>query len=171
MTWRLYALLSGGAFVATYLVSGPPGTLPARAPQPRAVAASPTPTIAAGEIQELAARLEARVRQATSYQTPTRNPFEFGRVRTPEPKQVTAPKLPEVPVVFAPPPPPFTLTGIAADHVNGELQRTAILSAPSGVTLAREGETVGIYKIVAIEENAVVLESTTDGTTRRLALR
>ena len=100
-----------------------------------------------------------------------RNPFEFGRVRRPALQQVIAPKLPAMPVVVAPPTPPFTLSGIAADHVNGALQRTAIFSGPTGVTLAREGETVGGYKVVTIAENEAIVESTTDGTTHRLALR
>jgi hypothetical protein len=171
MTWRLYALLSGGAFVATYLVSGQPGTpTPTPVSQRRAVAGSPAPSTAENEIQELASRLEGRVRQALEYQAPTRNPFEFGRVRQPAPQQVIAPKLPPVPVVLAPPRPPFMLSGIAADHVNGALQRTAIFSGPTGVTLAREGETVSGYKVVTIAENEAIVESTTEGTTHRLAL-
>jgi hypothetical protein len=173
MTWRLYALLSGGAFVATYLVSGQPGTLaPARVSPPRpAAAASSTPSTAEREIQELADRLEGRVRKAVRYQTPTRNPFEFGHARQLPPQQVIAPKL--VPVVIAPPPPPpppFTLTGVATNRADGAVQRTAIFSGSNGVVLAREGEIVAGYKVVTIEENAVVVESS-DGTTHRFALR
>jgi hypothetical protein len=174
MTWRLYALLSGGAFVATYLVSGQPGTLaPARTSPPRPAAASSPPSTAEHEIQELANRLEDRVRQAVSYQSPTRNPFEFGHVRQAPSQRVVAPKLPEVPVVVAPPPPPpppFTLSGVATNRVDGAVQRTAIFSGSNGVILAREGEIVGGFKVMAIEEEAAVLESTLDASTHRLAL-
>jgi hypothetical protein len=172
MTWRLYALVSGGAFVATYLFSGQPGTpTPARAPQARPAAASPSSSNAENEIQLLAARLEARVRQAASYQAPTRNPFEFGHVPQPAPKQVIAPKLPELPYVPPPPPPPpFTLSGIAANHVDGALQRTGIFSGSNGVQLAREGESVGGYKVVTIDDNAALLESPADGRQHRLTL-
>ena len=171
MTWRLYALLSGGAFVATYLVSGQPGTVtPARASQPRPVAAAPASSTAENDIQELAARLERRVQEAASYHTPTRNPFEFGPVRQPAPKPVIAPKLPEVPVVIAPPPPPFTLSGIAATHIDGVLQRTAVFSTQTGVVLAREGDMVGGFTVRAIEDEAAVLESTIDASTHRLTL-
>ena len=172
MTWKLYALLSGGAFVATYLVSGQPGTLaPAGPAQPRtAAAAAPVPTNAENEIQHLAARLERRVREAASYHTPTRNPFEFGHVPQPAEKQVIAPKLPDMPVVVAPPPPSFTLTGIAANHVDDALQRTAVFATQSGVVLAREGDVVGGFRVMAIEENAAVLESTLDASSHRLTL-
>lgn len=172
MTWRLYALLSGGAFVATYLVSGQPGTLtPTGALQPRPAVASPSSSNVENEIQQLADRLEARVREATSYQAPTRNPFNFGPVAQPAPKQVVAPKLPEAPFVPPPPPPPpFTLSGIAANRVDGALQRTGIFSGSSGVQIAREGESVGGYKVVTIEDNAAVLESPADGRQHRLTL-
>ena len=171
MTWRLYALLSGGAFVATYLVSGQPGTLaPVRVVQAPPVAVSPARSNAENEIQELAARLEGRVRQAASYHAPTRNPFEFGHVRQPAPKLVIPPKLPELPVVIAPPPPPFTLSGIATNHVDGALQRTAIFSTPTGVVLAREGEMIGGFKLATVEDDAAVLESTIDASTHRLRL-
>jgi hypothetical protein len=171
MTWRLYALLSGGAFVATYLVSGQPGTLaPARPAQPQAAAVAAAPSHAENEIQQLAARLERRVREAASYHTPTRNPFDFGHVPPPKPKRVIAPKLPEVPVVVAPPPPPFTLSGIAVNHVDGALQRTAVFATQTGVVLAREGDVVGGFKVMTIEDDAAVLESTFDASSHRLAL-
>ena len=156
--------------MATYLVSGP-GTLTHVRPQAPAVT-RPAPRGATDvDIQDLADRLQSRVRGEVSYQAPTRNPFAFGVTRHAERKQVIAPKPPETPVAPAPQAPSIGLSGIASDRVNGSVQRTAIFSSPTGVLLAREGETVGgSYRVVSIDENAVTLETTSDGTTLRLSL-
>jgi hypothetical protein len=172
MTWKLYALLSGAAFVGTYLVSGP-AAIPHARPQTSRVTvpqSAPASTVET-DIQVLADRLESHVRGDTTYHPPTRNPFTFGQPHL-SARPVTSPKVAELP-----PPPPIPvgpsvkLSGIAEDRVNGVLQRTAIFSGPMGVLLAREGETVdGSYRIVSIDENAVTLERASDGTSLRLSL-
>ncbi|HEY1301974.1 MAG TPA: hypothetical protein VGF24_00390 [Vicinamibacterales bacterium] len=172
MTWKLYALLSGGAFVATYLVSAP-GTLTPAQPRARSAATTVSPQVASDvDMQALANHLASRVRDEASYRAPTRNPFEFVEHRA-QPKQVIAPKPIEAPPAFVPPPPPsINLTGVASDHVDGALQRTAIFSSPNGVVLAREGEMVGgIFRVVTIDEDAATLEQVSDGTKLRLLLR
>jgi len=174
MTWKLYALMSAGAFAATYLVSGP-GALSHVRPQASvamtAKRAVPTANVES-EIQELADRLESHVRADPNYRAPTRNPFAFGEPPRAPTRQVIAPK-----VVEAPPPAPLPvapsikLTGVAEDRVNGVLQRTAIFSSPTGVALAREGETVGgSYRVVSIDQDTVTLETVSDGSTLRLSL-
>jgi hypothetical protein len=170
MTWKLYALLSGGAFVATYLVSGP-GALTTVRPAPRAAAARPVQANVEIDMQQLADHLAARVHGEVNFHQPTRNPFAFGAAPHAA-NQVIAPKVVEAPpAVFVPPPPPFTLSGIATDRINGELRRTAILSSPNGVLLAREGDAVGErYRVVSIDENAVTLSAVSDGSAVRLAL-
>jgi hypothetical protein len=174
MTWKLYALVSAGAFVATYLVSGP-GALTHVQPRTSvaltAKKAMPTANVET-EIQELADRLEAHAHADPAYHAPTRNPFAFGEPPRVATRQVIAPKVVEAPL---PPPlpvaPPIKLTGVAEDRVNGVLQRTAIFSSPTGVALAHEGETVGGgYRVVSIDQDAVTLEAVGDGSPLRLSL-
>jgi hypothetical protein len=46
-----------------------------------------------------------------------------------------------------------------------------VLSAPAGVLIVREGESVGgLYKVVSIGEESVELEATADGARRTLRL-
>jgi hypothetical protein len=126
------------------------------------------------DIEEQAARLAPRVREEAEYHAPARNPFRFGAsrvaapvVRAPEPV-VEAPPVEAVPQV--PPPLPIRLTGISTATVDGQRQRTAILITLEGVVTAREGEMVGPFRVVRVEEDAVELAGA-DGTSRRLALR
>lgn len=167
MTWKLYALLSGGAFVATYLVSGPRPLTPVP-PQSPAARTAPAPQVgnAETEIQELAAHLEARVQGDVRYRPPTRNPFEFASARRAESKQVIAPKPADttLPFVAPPPRPPIRLSGIATDHVDGMPQHTAILSTPAGVVFVHEGESIGTYRVKTITDDTLTVESVGEGT-------
>jgi hypothetical protein len=170
MTWRSYAVVSGATVLAGWLASAPPTGAPGTAASTRPAAAA-VPD-AAADIVEQASRLEARLRGDAAYVEPERNPFRFG-IRRAEtaPLEVVAPAPVET---FAPPPaaPSVTLSGIAEDAPEGRLERTAVLSSPSGVLLVREGETVlGRYRVVRIESAAVELVELTDGGTLRLALR
>src|SRR5262245_31548128 len=97
MTWKLYAVVSAGAFVATYLVSTPM-TDQAR-PAAAAAHSSSRPAKAAPDIRELAARLHTRVREQTEYREPGRDPFRF-KPRVVPPAYVPPPMQP------APLPPP-----------------------------------------------------------------
>jgi hypothetical protein len=175
MTWKLYALVSAGAFVATYLVSGP-GALTqlthVRPPNgaPAATKSAPTANVES-DIQEQADRLEAHVRGEVAYRAPTRNPFQFAERPRPVTRQVIAPKVTETPPPPVPLPPSITLSGIAEDHVNGVLQRTAIFSSPAGVALAREGDIVGVsYRVMTIEQDVVTLDNVNGGLPLRLSL-
>src|SRR6266540_3555301 len=122
MTWKLYALVSAGAFVATYLVSGPGALTQLTHVRPQSAAAASAKTAPASNvesnIQELADRLEAHVRGEVTYHAPTRNPFAFGDPPRPAHQQVIAPKIVETPPPV-PVPPSVTLSGIAEDRVNG----------------------------------------------------
>jgi len=171
MTWKLYALVSGGAFLATYLVSVPttaPGRIVPATPQ-RSARQTPDEV----DIQELATRLQARVRAEASYREPGRDPFRFGARPGTEGRQVNAPKAQAVespvPVMPAPAVPIITLAGIATDQIGGAVQRTAVLSTPAGILIVREGESVGgLYRVAKIDEEAVELEATADGSRRTL---
>jgi hypothetical protein len=126
----------------------------------------------AAQIEDEAARLQAGIREQAAYRQPERNPFRFG-ARRPEraaaEATVTAP--PAETFVQPPPPPPVTLAGIAEDHVPEGVQRTAILSSPSGVLLVKEGDDVlGQYRVSKIEPEAIELTRTSDGGSVRLSL-
>jgi hypothetical protein len=168
MTWKLYAVVSAGAFVATYLLSTPKseGVRPAQA----GVSASAGQTKAAADIQELAARLHVRVPSAGTYREPRRDPFNFET----RPQRIAAPAFVPPPMVAAAPVPVLpsvTLSGIASDTVDGAVRRSAVLSTPAGVLIVREGESVGgLYTVVSIAEESIELEATADGSRRSLRL-
>lgn len=170
MTWKLYAVVSAGAFVATYLVSSP--ALEDRRPPASQPAPSSRPSATETDIEALAARLHVRQPVGTGYRTPGRDPFRFQPKAT-KPTMVAAPA--PRPLVEAPAPAPvlpvLTLSGIASDVVDGKPLRSAVLSAPAGVLIAREGESVaGLYTVVAIGEESIELEATADGSRRTLRL-
>jgi len=179
MSWKSYAAVSGATVLAGWLASTPPASelqgtaVVSRQPQARVDAAAST-------IAHEADRLRVRVRREVDYAQPQRNPFRFGAGRAevdrggdiPAAATVTATSEPAAPIPFNPPPPPVTLAGIAEDEKGGgQMERTAILSSPSGVLLVREGDVViGDYRVGRIESEAVELVKT-DGSILRLTLR
>ena len=172
MTWKLYAAVSAGAFVATYLVSSPPKDVARSASSPASV--SSQKAIAGSDIEQLADRLHVRLKAEESYRTPGRDLFRFQSkpVRQPAVSVVPKPAFVEAPA-FVPAPvlPTLSLSGIATDIVDGAPRRSAVLSAPAGVLIVREGESVGgLYKVVSIGEESVELEAIADGTPRTLRL-
>jgi hypothetical protein len=170
MTWKLYAVVSAGAFVATYLMSSPPNDV-ARSTTSAAPSAA-RQSAAGADIEQLADRLQ-RQRTAVNYRTPGRDPFRF------QPRPVRPPVVSPAPIPLAETPAPapapvlplLTLSGIATDVVGGEPQRSAVLSAPAGVLIVRVGESVaGLYTVVSISDESVELEATADGSRRTLRL-
>jgi hypothetical protein len=179
MTWKTYAAVSGATVLAGWLASAPPSNAPApgatasRRPQTAATRAT-----AGGDIEEQAARLQARLRQEPVYHEPSRNPFRFGEREVPRaapssvPPREVAPLSIEPIAPAPPPPPPVKLSGIAEDRNGDRVERTAVLSSPSGVLLVREGDTVlGQYRVSRIEANAVELTDTLGGAPVRLTIR
>ncbi len=168
MSWKSYVLVSGAGLIGTYFLSTPATPEPG-APVSRRVVAEQVR--AAGDIQELAVRLQARVRAEVAFREPARNPFRFSPRPTPReaaPASVVA--APAAAVAPAPPALPFlALIGVAADDVEGVTQRTAIISTGQSVLLVRDGDAVGAgYTVRRVEEGAVDLTSTADGSGRRL---
>ncbi|HET9359933.1 MAG TPA: hypothetical protein VFO58_09290 [Vicinamibacterales bacterium] len=170
MTWKLYAVGSAGAFLATYLVSN---VAPVKPVQNTPVA-SPRAVDGAGEpvdLTEQAERLRAGIAATTPYREPHRDAFRFGDSR----RRTAAPPLEaseiEAPVVAPPPRPPFALAGVATDAPGGPAGRTAILSSLRGVLLVREGDLVeGMFRIVSIDADAITVERVDDGTSTTLRL-
>ena len=123
---------------------------------------------------EQASRLQARIRRETAYVRPQRNPFQFEAAR-PAAEAAAAIGEPALSAELSPavanPAPSVTLAGVAEDRLQSGVERTAILSSPTGVLLARVGdEVLGQYRVAAVEEGAVELLSLTDGSTIRLSL-
>jgi hypothetical protein len=181
MTWKTYAAVSGATVLAGWLASAPPSNAPAPGTATaRRAQGSAARTAPADDIQEQAARLQARMRQEPVYREPSRNPFRFGEREAPRSEPLAVePRVREVeptavePVVPAlPPPPPVTLAGIAEDRNGDRVERTAVLSSQTGVLLVREGDIVlGQYRVSRIEANAVELTDTLGGAPVRLTIR
>jgi len=160
--------------MASWGVSGP---LPPSEPAPAATAAGylvPVTRTPPLEIEREAARLEARMRREKAYAQPRRDPFRFGADRAGDQVGMALPGdtnvVPSVPVSQLSP--LLSLAGVGEDQVDDlsgqRIERMAVLSAPSGVLLVREGDDVlGVYRVVTIESEAVELERA-DGTTLRV---
>jgi Tfp pilus assembly protein PilP len=168
MTWKLYAIVSAGAFVATYLMSSPKpesATTKASTAAPRSARQAAAET----EIEALANSLQVHLKSDAVFRTPGRDPFRFqARVQKP-PAFVPPPAVVEN--LPAPALPILSLTGIATDVVDGKAQRSAVVSLPAGVLIVREGESIaGLYTVVAISDDSIELESTGDSSRRTLRL-
>jgi hypothetical protein len=169
MTWKLYAVGSAGAFLATYLVSNVAPIKPARntpVTSPRAVDSAGEPV----DLAEQAERLRAGIAGTAPYREPRRDAFRFGNsprrtaAQPPEASDI------EAPIVAPPPRPPFALAGVATDAAGGA-GRTAILSSLRGVVLVREGDLVeGMFTVVSIDADAITVERVGDGTSTTLRL-
>jgi len=162
MNWRSTAAVSGATVLATWL-GWSPGYQPAGTP---AVAPSPRPSNAA-DIQAQADRLQVRVRKELEYRDPTRNPFRF--TPRPQPRQTPAAVDATVPLAPIIQPPPFTLSGMATETVDGAPQRTAILTTASDVLFVKEGDRVGSFTITQVNDTGVDVTAA-DGSVRRLIL-
>ena len=176
MTWKAYAAVSGVTVLAGWLASSPPAHSPAPtaspAPAPRGARAP-----AASDIEEQAERLQVRLRAERSYTAPKRNLFRFEEGGDVDPAFVEpgtafdrGPGPEPQPEAPAPAPPALSLSGIAEDQMNGEINRTAVISAPTGVELVREGDEILGYRVARVESEAVELVRIADGTTRRITL-
>jgi hypothetical protein len=171
MTWKLYAVVSAGAFAATYLMSSPK-TEPAQTKASDSQARSARQRAAETEIEALADSLHVRLHSEAVYRTPSRDPFRFqSRVQKPPAFVPPSKVLESAPTPAVPALPVLRLSGIASDVVDGKPQRSAVLSVPAGVLIVREGESVvGLYTVVAIGEESIELEATADGSRRTLSL-
>ena len=171
MTWKLYAIVSAGAFVATYLMSTPKTEVATA--RPSAVAPKTSRQQAAEtEIEALADSLHVSLKSDAAFRTPGRDLFRFQAQVQKPPAFVPPPAVvASAPVPVAPPLPVLTLSGVASDVVDGKPKRSAVVSLPNGVLIVREGESVaGLYTVMAIGEDSIELESTSDHSRRTLRL-
>jgi hypothetical protein len=169
MTWKLYAFTSGGAVIFAALAAIAPTQRTQSAP-----VATPQAVDSSGAVVDLgvqAERLRAKLAEVTTYRQPSRDAFRFGAV----PRRVAESAPPAVtevpPAVTTPSRPPYALAGMAVTMVDGVAQRTAILSSLQGVSLVKEGDLLGAgYRVASIADDAVTLESTSDGSQTTLRL-
>jgi hypothetical protein len=171
MTWKSYAVVSGAGVLSMWFATSHPSPMPGnRTPaQPRAAAGA---AAAAPDIEEQAARLQARLQQEAYYRAPSRNLFRFAERPVPPPLVLPIPEVEAPQIAPAPPPLPLKLAGIASDQGAAGLVHTAILSTPAGVVFARAGdEVLGQFRVVKVEDNAVELVKISDGVVVRLSLR
>jgi hypothetical protein len=175
MTWNWkWSLAATGATAMAGWLASPPVEPAASARGGSAVVASQSDIApaAVAEIQEQARRLSTRLAPKPLSPSPTRNPFQFGA----RPVTRRAPDVAARPAVVPPPvevpmPFPLQLTGIAVDTVNGVETRTAIISGPGGLELARAGDAAGPgYRVVTVGETFAEVERLSDGTRERLVL-
>jgi hypothetical protein len=123
---------------------------------------------------ELAAeirRLHERLHPDAAPRQPGRNLFEFtaprpniARIDTPPALSEAAPSTTQ---------PTLKLSGLAEDPgPDGSIVRTAIISGPGQLFLAKEGELVtGRYRVVRISSDGVELVDLVDDSTLRLVLK
>ncbi len=154
------------AWIAAAATSGVRDTRPIAQTAPPAIDASGEAL--AAEI----ARLHDRLRPTTSPRL-GRDLFQFVAARPPVAQAVQA--LPEAPAAPAPEPAPaITLVGIAQDSPETGAARTAIISTPSQLFLAKEGDDVTSgsvrYRVRKISADAAELVAA-DQTILRLALK
>jgi hypothetical protein len=175
MSWKTYALVSGaGGLLATYLASVPVTSPTPAAPLP--VGSSERISEVTSDLEVEAKRLQSRLGREAESREPSRNPFRFGAAeatRRPAARRGASPAEASLAAAAsaAPAPPPVRLFGLATDVVDGQVARTAILATVRGVELVKEGEPVSDgYRVRSIDDNAVELESTADGTILRLTL-
>jgi len=172
MTWRLYALTSGGAVLVTALAAFVAPHERTRVEPPAVVPQAVDKSGTAVDLGAQADRLKTKLAEVSAYQHPGRDAFRFGlppaRVVESSAPAINSIPIPEVASVRKP---PYGLAGMATSVADGVTQRTAILSSLQGVSLVKEGDVLETgYRVMSIGDDAVILESTSDGTQTTLRL-
>ncbi len=118
-------------------------------------------------------RLHERLRPSAAPRQPARNLFEFTPPRVKPAPLAFPPSAASDAVVAVPAPPPLRLTGLAEDPApDGTIVRTAIISAPGQLFLAKVGDPVTArYRVARISADVVELLDLSDNSTVRLALK
>ncbi len=192
MTWKTSAIAwSGMTVLASWLASGPAAPTPGSGPstagtKPTAqatgqatdapAARTRAPKVDLGvEVAAQAARLHAGLQPRPAFDAPTRNPFRFreavARTRAPQAPAVPTPDVDSMAASTGAPTASLTLAGIAEETEGQAAGRTAVISAPGDVVLAKEGDVVAGYRVMRIGGDHVELKREADGAALRLALR
>jgi hypothetical protein len=163
---RLVGMVGASCLLAGWLLGSTvrPPVAHTQAPAPRVAPDPPLPRL---DIPSVAARRE-RLVAAMEAPSPGRNPFAFGEVRrasaapvgaAPSPPPDLAPAL-EIP--SAPPPPAWTLVGVAVEQAADGERITAILSSGGDVHLVTVGAMLpGGYTVVRVAlDHAALVDAT-----------
>ena len=169
MTWKSTIVATGATALAGWLASLSSHPTAPSVAAPRSQAAQ---VATSSDIEEQAARLRTRLREETAFRQPSRDPFRFAAPLSQSQRRVEGPRVAEPSeAATAPSAPLLTLAGLATDIVDGAPRRTAILSAPDGVVLVGEGDTVaGLYRVGKVDDDGVDLIRVVDGQLLRLGL-
>ncbi len=172
--WTATSVVVGGA-LATWLANAATSNHET-APAP-VVRAAPI-DVRGAELAEEIARLHDRLRPSALPQTPVRNAFSFrSAAAKPAPAAPAAAPMPglffPVPSAATKPESGLKLSGFAEDPApDGAIVRTAIISGPTQLYLAKEGETVASrYRVTKISADAVELADINSGASLRLVLK
>lgn len=127
------------------------------------------------DVDQAAERLREHQRESPAPRTNSRNPFQFAPppvraasvIPAPPPADAIAPMAPSTP-----PPPLFSLSGVADKATPQGTVRTAVISGLGKLFFAKVGDNVTPrYTVVKIGADAVELQDVTTGETLRLALQ
>jgi hypothetical protein len=170
---RMAAIVVAGAALAAWLTAA--ATSGNRDVETRVVERAAPINARADALAGEIARLHERLRPAATPRQPGRNLFQFTAARARPAPAAVAPPPPAEPARLVPvasPPPPFKLIGIAEDTGPDGPVRTAIVSAPGQLYLAKEGQSVTPrYRVAKISADVVEFTDEGDNSVLRLALR
>jgi hypothetical protein len=173
----LKALVAGGGVAATWFAVGPTHGTPSASVASSIQRPAATPEITAEELNSQADKLRDHLNGQLS--PSKRNPFRFGSAKsatsdagTSSAASARSSAIDIAPVMpVAPPPPSYTLAGIAERNVPEGRKRTAVISGEGQLYLVTEGQAVGPrYTVVRVDAEAVLLRDQS-GTELVLALR
>jgi hypothetical protein len=179
MTLRRATLyIGGGTLLVAWFSSAasvPLGRNPRR-PSTANRDTSPRADALAVSVQTQARRLAQRLATAPAPQQPTRNPFAFGAlpvVRRATPVRMAAPEPEPAPLAAAIVEPALVLVGLAERRTGDSVVRSAVISTDGQDLIMAEVGTVllGQYTVTSIGNDAVELNETSTGRSRRLSLQ
>jgi hypothetical protein len=173
------AYLTVAILLAAWFASAVGVSRQARAPRraPPATSDEARLEALAADVQAQSSRLRERLAAAPRVQTPTRNPFTFGRRETPPGNRTVRAATVDLPAAaeleFEPREPLLLLIGVAEEKTAEGIVRTAMISDEAEeLHMATKGERVaGRYIVEAVSPDAVDLKDINTGVVRRLALR
>ena len=148
----------GGGILATWLAvapnqGGPASSQPSYDRRPTSDSAA-----SAEHLNNQADRLRERT-AAVTLNASTRNPFRFSSRQSASASSMTRDQDVQAlalapPVDLAPPPPPFTLTGVAKKSG----RRMAVIASASQIYLVGEGDTfAGRYTVVSVQSETALI--------------
>ena len=171
----LKALVAGGGVAATWFAVAPTHGAPSASVQTSVQRPAERVEITAEDLNTQATKLREHLNGGLS--PSTRNPFRFGSAKSvashagnSSAAKSTASAIASATPV-APPPPNYTLAGIAERSAPEGRKRTAVISGEGQLYLLTEGQIVGArYVVVRVDAEAVLLREQS-GTELTLHLR